>query len=269
MLAFVATAWAGEWNFQEQLAVSWFGKGLRFAMSAEDRFALWDKPGDLLFEETYLAPGAYLELTPAYARVGPRVHWKPIAVFELTLEAVWSGYFGTFSGVTDFPEPDSDYSEAAFETDAVIARARAGHGWRFGASPTLQARVGRVIVAVPNDFYHMRMTTPDDATGAYWYEPQFDAMLAWNDTVMINNGLVFWSFADDKPDDARFFWLGAQYTHQYVFETEDRQQKVGPMVVFKPAKPKWVPTVVAFAQAWVQAPTRAVFPPYLAGALIW
>lgn len=269
MLALLAAAWADEWKFQEQLAVSWFGKGLRFAVSGERRYHLYDKPGDKLFEETFLAPGAYLELTPAYARIGPRVHWKPIAVFELTLEALWSGYFGSFSGVTDFPEPDSDYSEAAFETDDVIARARAGHGWRFGASPTLQARVGRFIVALPSDFRHVRMTTPDGATGAFWYEPEFDAMLAWNDTVVVNNALAFWAFADEKPDDDRFCWVGARYTHQYVFGTEDRQQRVGPMVVVKPAKPKWVPTIAVFAQAWVQAPTRPVFPPYLAGALIW
>lgn len=270
MLALFALAAASEWDFEESLAISWFGKGLRGTVSAEDRFHLYDKPGDQLFGETFVAPGAYLELTPAYVRVGPRVHFKPIAVFELSVEALWSGYFGTFSGVTDFAHPDDDYSEEVMDNDkAVIARARPGQGWRFAASPTLQARAGKVIIALPSDFYYMRMTPPDGATGAYWYEPQFDAMLGFEDVVMINSGVVFWSFKDKDADDSRFTWVGAQYTHQYVFGTEDRQQKVGPMIVIKPAKPKWVPTIAAFAQAWVQAPTREILPPYIAAALIW
>ncbi len=266
----IALAAAADWNFQEQLAISWFGKGVRGAIAVEDRFHLYDKPGDLLFGETYVAPGGYLEVTPAFVRVGPRVHVKPIAVFELTLEALWSGYFGSFSGVTDFSRADDDYSEDVMDNDKdVIARARPGQGWRFAASPTLQARAGKVIIALPSDFYYMRMTTPDGATGDYWYEPQFDAMLAWEDVVMVNGGVVFWSFKDESEDDKRFTWVGAQYTHQYVFGTRDRQQKVGPMVVVKPFRPKWAPTIAAFAQAWVQAPTREILPPYMAFALIW
>lgn len=263
------SAQAANWELEHQLAASWFPKGLRYAVRAENRLPLWNRPESVLFEETYLGAGAAVELTPAYARVGPSVTFAPIAVFDVTVEALWSGYFGTFSGVTDFDTADADYSEAAFTRPEVEARRRAGHGWRFGASPTLKARVGKVIVALPQDFRHFRMQIPAGATGAYWYEPEYDALLAWNDTLMVNQALAFWSFRDATDADPRRLWLGLNFTHQYVFGTEERQVKLGPMLVWKPGRGPVVPTIVVFAQAYLAARTHPTFPPYLAAAAIW
>lgn len=271
-LFLVGSAFAGgEWDLKHQLAVTWFGQGLRYAFTAEDRFPIWKREG-VLFDDTFVAVGAYGDITPAYVRAGPRFHVVPVAVLDIEADVLFSGYFGTFSGVTDFSSPQSDYSEAAFATPELDARAHAGVGVRARVSPTLQAKVGRFIIALPNDFYYQWQQRPA-GTGDYWYEPQLDALLRWSDFAMVNSGMSFWAFREATDEDKRMVWLGVRFDHQYIFGTADRQLKLGPILVFKPAKPWYVPTVVCFAQAWLAAggapPAHPVLPPYLAAALIW
>lgn len=267
-LALASLASAGTLDTEHQLAVTWFPKGLRYAFSAEYQMPVWQSDS-VLFTDTIVAPGGYVELTPAYARAGARVHFVPIAILDITAEALATGYFGTFSGVTDFDTPDADYSEELFDSGALDDRRSTGFGFRYGVTPTLQAKVGKFIIAMPQEFTRFTMFQPDDARGAYWYEPQYDALMKWDDTVMINSALAFWAFKEKAPDDARMFWLGARFDHQLVFGTQDQQIKVGPMAVWKPAKSPLVPTMVFFAEAWVQASIHDIVPPYLAAAFIW
>ncbi|MBM4368303.1 MAG: hypothetical protein FJ102_18970 [Deltaproteobacteria bacterium] len=270
LLALAAIASAGSWDFENSLALSWFPRGLRYAFAAEYQVpASWSNPDSVLFDPAMLGAGPYVELTPAYARAGGRVHFVPIAVLDISAEALATGYFGTFTGVTDFDTPDADFSEAAFETEAVMARNHAGFGFRYGVTPTLQAKVSKFILAMPQEFTRFTMIVPEGATGDYWYEPQYDALMKWDDTLMVNSGLAFWAFREKSDEDPRMFWAGVRFDHQYVFGTGDRQLKLGPMVVFKPGKSPAVPVCVLFAQAWLQSPIHEVVPPYLAGAAIW
>ncbi len=270
LLTLVASAAAGTWDLEHSVALSWFPKGLRYTFGAEYQVAApWVNPESVLFESALFGAGPYVELTPAYARTGGRLHFVPIAVLDITAEALASGYFGTFSGITDFDAPDADFSEAAFEEPEVIARNHAGFGFRYGVSPTLQAKVSKFIIALPQEFTRFTMIVPEGATGDYWYEPQYDALMKWDDTVMLNGALAFWAFKEKSDEDPRMFFLGARFDHQYVFGTGDRQVKVGPMVVWKPAKSAAVPVLVFFAQAWIESPIHEELPPYLAGAAIW
>jgi hypothetical protein len=270
MLLLATAALAGTWDFQEQFAITWFGKGLRLAVRAEDQVDTpWRKEGDLLLDAAFLAPGMYGEITPAYARIGPRFHFQPAAVFDISVEGLYTNYFGTFTGVTDFATADADYSEAALDQEATVARAGRSHGWRFGASPSLQAKVGPVIVALPTDIFVYHQDIPPGATGPYWYEPQLDALVRWDDVSFGSSAIVFFEAKAEADEDSRFAWVGVHYYHQYVLGTQDQQQKLGPMFVGKPVDAAWFPTVVFMAQAYLQAPTRSIVPPYLALALVW
>lgn len=272
MLLLVAPALAGEWWFRHQLAATYWPEGLRYAFTAEHRVDLTQKTG-LLWDDTFAAPSLYAEVTPAYARVGPGFHLVPLAPLDIEGELLFNGYFGSFSGVTDFPEPDSDYRDPVWDLPEVEARARAGIGLRARLTLTPQAKVGRFIVALPQDFYYQWQQRPTDAAGDHWYEPQMDALMKWSDLFMNNGALAFWAFREDSDADPRFVWAGLRFDHQYVFGTGDRQLKAGPMVVFQATTLKWFPTVVIFAQAWIASggdpPVHDILPPYTAVALLW
>lgn len=268
ILALANLALAGTWDTEHQVAVTWFPKGLRYAFSAEYQVPVWQSDS-ILFQDTIIAPGTYAELTPAYARGGARVHFVPLAILDITAEALATGYFGTFSGVTDFDSADADYSEKVFDSGEIDDRRNAGFGFKYGITPTLQAKVGKFIVAMPQEFTRFTMFQPDDARGAYWYEPQYDVLMKWDDTLMLNSALAFWAFREKTDDDARMFWLGARFDHLYVFGTEDRQLKLGPMMVWRPSKSLAVPTIVVFTQLWIESRIHPIAPPYMAGAAIW
>ena len=122
---FMSAALAGSWETKHQVALSWFPKGLRYAFTAEYRIPTWTSDS-ILFEDVYVAPGAYAEVTPAFARAGARVHFVPIAVLDVEAEALATGYFGTFSGVTDFDVPDTDFSEGprSGDLDGIVVGGR-------------------------------------------------------------------------------------------------------------------------------------------------
>src|SRR4051812_20164139 len=66
---------------------------LRFEMR---RPMSWEKPGTLFFDGTYAGYGGALEASPAYVRIGPHVSWAPIAFFDVSAEARFVGYYGTY-----------------------------------------------------------------------------------------------------------------------------------------------------------------------------
>ncbi len=269
-LTLIHVALAGSWAMEHQVPVTLFPLGTRYLGTAEYRTPFpWQKEGNDLFEDVYFAAGPELEISPAYARAGARLHVVPIAVLDITADFVGTGYFETFTGVTDFDSPTDDHSEAAFETDALLARRHAGLGYRLGVTPTLQAKVSHLILAFPQEFAHFVLTPPAESTGDYWYEAQYDTLIKWEDTVMVNTGLALWAFDEADDEDKRFFWLGARVDHQLAFGTSERSIKVGPMAVFRAGQSRLVPTVALFVQAYVESPIHPIVPPYMVSAFVW
>lgn len=275
-----------DWSFRHQLAASYFPEGLRYAFRAQYEIPLWNS-GSVLFEDTFIAPGVYVDATPAYFHVGPRVHWAPIAVFELEAQFEYGYYFGTFSGVTDLYSPGD-----AADSDTMDALDAAGHKtsgsvFRGLIAPTLQGRVGKFILALPQEFYFFQKTRPagkectgdssdftdadavHDCVGDYWYESQLDATMAWKDVSMTNSAVAFWSFRDPAEEDKRRFWLGLRFDHQYIFGTADRTTRLGPIAVFRPTDQRAMPTFAVFTQIYLESRLHPLVPPYIAVAAIW
>lgn len=282
-LLFTFSASAGTLALKHQVGVSLFPEGLRYAFTADYRIPLWNSDS-ILFEDTYFAPGLYLDVTPAYFHVGPHFQWDPIAILEIEGQADFGYYFGTFSGVTDFVHADASFDSDTLDVLEENGHKTGGMSLRGALTGTLQARVSNFIIAMPQEFFWFHKSRPEgdkctgeekdtaaDRTciGDYWYESQYDTLMAWDDLVMTNSGLAFWSFNDAEPEDPRMFWLGVNFSHQYTFATEDRSIKVGPMAVFKPSQSKYMPTLVVFTQVYLENRIHDTFPPYLAAAAIW
>lgn len=292
-LLLTSSVHAIEWTSRHQVAASYFPIGLRYAYRGESRMPLWDQPDSVLFEKTWLAPGMYFEATPAYIRAGPQLDFTPIAIFDVTLEAVGFAYFGSFSGVTVFDSPDAYFGSRAVQSakaegctskvgepalcfpDAVITHEHGidgkngGYGLRLTASPTLKAKAGPIIVAIPAEIHRFMVSRPDGETGDWFYEPQLDALLGFKDTVLTSSPVLFYVVRDDTDDDPRFFYAGLRADYQQVLGSGDQSAKLGPMVVFDPGVKRAVPTFVAFTQAFLISPIHPTFPPYIAVAAIW
>lgn len=282
----LTTALAGELAFRHQLAASYFSEGLRYAFRGDYKAPLWNSDS-ILFQDTFLAGGLYADVTPAYAHVGPILRFSPIAVLEIEAQADAGYYFGTFSGVTDFYGPDDVYNDAAIDNLHRMGHKTSGPVFRVDLSPTLQAKVSHLIIALPQDFNWIWKPRPEgtpcsgdpavdmdvegnrSCIGDYWYEPQYDSLLKWNDLVMTNSALAFWAFRESTDEDPRMFWVGVNFSHQYTFGTRDRTTRLGPMLVFKAAKSPYVPTVAVFSQAYLTSRIYETFPPYIALAAIW
>jgi len=282
----ISAALAGSWDLQNVAAARIFPLGARDSIHADYLIPLWNSDS-VLFEDTYIAPGLYADITPAYAHLGARLKWSPIAVFEVTTQFDGGYYFGTFSGVTDFYSADTPYDDAHLDALAAAGHSNRGTVLRGMVSPTLQARVGNVIIALPQDFYFFWKTRPEgaactggssdfsdgdsiqDCIGDYWYEPQFDAMLKWNDTIMNNGAVAFWSFRDSTETDPRKFWLGLKFDRQYVLGTQDTSVRLGPIALFKFGKSNAVPTFAVFTQVYLDSRIHETVPPYIAAASIW
>ena len=233
---------AARWEDEHQVDVTLFAKGLRYLYTLERRAPLGWAGDDILFRDFYVAPGVVVDVTPAFARAGARLHFVPIAVLDVQADAQFTSYFGAFSALVDFDSPRADHSEAAFDSGIYDGRRQAAFGLKLGLTPTPQLQVGKFILAMPQEFAHFRMQRPADARGAYWYEPFYDTMVQWNDTLVVNSALGFWAFRESSPTDPRLFWLGLHFNHQYVFGTGERTVKLGPMAVFKAGRSPWVPS---------------------------
>lgn len=263
----LSTALAGDWDTRHQIGASVFPLGLRYAFRTDYQIPLWNSDS-ILFEDTYFAPGIYADVSPAYFHVGPRFHFSPIAVLDIQGDFQYGYHFGTFSGITDFDNASDAYTDAALDARAAAGHKGSGSTLKGTLSVTLQAKVSHLIIALPQDFVYLWSKQPEGA-GDFWYEPQYDALIAWQDVVMNNSALMFWAFKESSDEDARFFWLGANFNHQYVFGTEDRSIRVGPMAVFKPGTSTAVPSIALFSQVYIENRIHPIVPPYIAGAVIW
>lgn len=292
-LLLAASASAADWATRHQVAASYFPIGLRYAYRGEYRMPLWDDEASVLFEKTWLAPGIYFEATPAYVRAGPQIDFTPIAIFDVTAEAIGFAYFGTFSGVTVFDSPDAYFGARAVQSakaegctstvgdpslcfpDAVIDHEHRldgknrSYGLRLTVSPTLKAKVGPIIIAIPGEVHRFMVARPDGETGDWFYEPQLDALLGFKDTVIMSSPVLFYAIREDTDDDPRFFYLGLRGDYQTVLGSGDTTARLGPMAVFDPGVKRAVPTLVVFTQAYLTSPIHPTFPPYIAAAALW
>lgn len=266
LLALSLPALAWEPVFDAALAGSYWSSGLRLNLSPGLQQPLWNKPGDLLFADTFIRTDLAVAATPSYVRVGPRVLFAPIAVFNLELSALGSRYFGTFTSVVGFPEPDAVPDAAAME--AAVEAGQRGTAWqtRVGSLATLQGKVGPVVAVLLWDQAHWDTWPSEEVVGDYLFEPEASLIIARHDDTWGLSSLLLYQHRLGE-------WTaraGLYENHLRSMTTKDELLRLGPVVQLTEPEGRWSYLLLVQAHL-VERSWEDPFPPFIAAraAYVW
>ena len=145
-----------------------------------------------LLSDAHLALGFTNHVSPAFVRVGGWAAWTPLSVLELRAGVEPVYYFGIVGSLIGFQS-----QHAIFDEDARRARrphAVSGMGARYHVSPTVRARVGRVVASGTLDLERWDVDGPN----AFFYEPMRDTLLASHgDSLWRTSSVVLLESAGD------------------------------------------------------------------------
>ncbi len=122
--------------------------------------------------------GITTTITPSYGRLGVWAQIAPVSMVVVRAGVEPAFYFGTFNSLMSLTHRD-----APFDTDTRKARGGATTGtvWRWYVTPTIRARVGRVVAQASADVERWSASVD----GPLFYEPTRDTLLAVaGDTVI-------------------------------------------------------------------------------------
>ncbi len=228
LLTLSLPAAALEPTFQGSLGVSWWNPGLLAQLYPGLKQPLWNREGSLLFSDTYLRADAVMDVTPAFARVGPRLTFSPAAVLELSGDWVATPYFGNFTSVVGF-----DNAEAIYDRDALDAAGQGpGFSSRWGGRALLKAKAGPAVLLVGGTARRWSMRYGDGPSGGWYFEPESQLLLARQDTTLAAD-VVLAAWLDRDPSDPQSLIVGGLLDARAARHSGDRLLRAGPLVVWQ------------------------------------
>jgi hypothetical protein len=273
LLAAAALAAPMELRTTHQVGVALFPEGVQYMFEVEGRIPLW-KSEHFLLADGHVALIGHAELTPSFPRVGPVLRIAPVAFWDATLKAYGTWYFGAFSSILPFDDPEFEATRLAKRALVREGERTGGWGIRFDAETRLKGKAGPVIVVLELQYRRHHVEVPDRDL-AYFWEPTEMLNVAADGEVINRNGYLFFELikpvkrtAEVAADDTKL-WVGAIGMWQSSPQTGDRNIRVGPIASWKPANGLQVPTLLIGAQAWVDSNFVPVLPPYTFVAASW
>ena len=179
----------------EQVSEATFGASVfRLGAQADLRTGLhvplFERENQALFQGTGLKAVATINATPANARLGGRVTFTPLAIFDFHLHGGVDGYFGNFQTLVGYEKGGSVYgsnAEIAEYVEATGNRAP-GHGYHGGAQAVLKAKAGPVILLASAEWVYWNIQA--DVEGDWFFERELEHMLRFGGDVSENYNLL-------------------------------------------------------------------------------
>ena len=251
--------------FRQQVGFGGWPTGLMSDTRIQYRTPLTRKEGSLMLNDTYAGAGMMARVSPAFSEVGPRVSVSPVDVFSLDLQASRVQYYSKTYGLMGFSQASgklgSERVERAENGDGVAAG-----GWSVTAAPTVKIKLGPIVAF---DSWTVQYFAIDQAAQTeFTYEPWRDQVIAWNDVAFDHEAAVLLT-AVDSDDGGPTFWLGGWARDRWSLEGPDRSTTVGPAIVTRPGRGKYVPNVLGRAMFYATDGDRVGTAPNLQCALIW
>lgn len=252
--------------FRQGVGLAGWPTGLLSTTQAEARLPLY-RSESIVFKQTFAGAGAFVQASPAFVVVGPRVTLAPIDVFDLTLEGGYGGYFGNGLGAMPMNAPGAS-AESIRRDRADLGEGVATQLLVGTAKPTLKAKAWKILLFDAWTVDALSFTQPVGVTAPHTYEPLRDLVVSWQDIAFEHQaGVLFEALpGGDKPS----LRIGATYRDRWAHVSGDRNAGLGALVSAKPGTKPAVPTLVGMALWYVMDADYGGSPiPYLAAQARW
>jgi hypothetical protein len=209
------------------------------------------KPG-ALYTDSYVLLGAGVNLTPAFARVGPHLEIMPLSILKLEATYQFVGYFGAIDQLATWDDTDVDFSDKAIGPHPEAPAW--GHMVALGGR--LQAKAGPIIVRVILELNWFDLDLPDGQRT--FYEQFWDRLAVDRGWIVQNNVDLLGAWKKAK--------FGARYTYSDTLVGDGSSgdlphHRLGPLFAWEfhdrgQGARFDKPTLFVLAQWWLQHPYR-------------
>lgn len=258
---------AAEYHSTTQVAIAAFPEGAQVIWEPEWRFSLSDSEG-VLFKDAHIALIPHVEVTPSFPRGGPIVRFAPIAFWDAAIRLQGTWFWGAFSSLLPLESPTIAATRA--EKRALIAAGERQGGWalRLDLTTRLKMKVGPLIALAEFEARRHHVETWHTEMAWFW-EPTENLNLP-ADGWSIHRNLYVLGEAVKPADPAdRKLWMGAYGTWASCAATEDRNIRLGPLVMWHPTPGYTMPTFLIGSQVWIDSRFAPTLPPYTFLAANW
>jgi|MDSW01.2.fsa_nt_gb hypothetical protein len=194
--------------------------GLAVKSKAEYQYRLYES-SEKAFEQNFIAPGIFMDVTPANIKIGPTLAIQPLSVLQVSAGYYLLNYFGSFDRVQSFTTLDADYSDDAQKENAGLEPpanySASGSVLQLGGK--FQIKAGPVAVRSTNRAMKFNLGTEND--DPLFYESELDLMVSASG----------WAFQVDN--DVLYFtdfglMAGLRHTYATAFYPDDIDAGTGP-----------------------------------------
>jgi hypothetical protein len=180
----------------------------------EQRGVLWDP--------AKLDLGVRNQLSPAFEEFGAYLYWEPVALFDFTAIASVRQTITPFeAGFYELSGYDASYDNLA-DTGSDESKT----GFRFTFAPRLKAAYGPLLGA--NELRVEVFDFGSNVSGGgerYFYEPVYDTVLSFRDTVVANTFLILYAVTQELR-------LGGHYYLRHVPDAGETNHRLAAMAVY-------------------------------------
>lgn len=211
--------------------------------------------GSQLYKGTYQQVSLDLNISPAFAEIGPSVEFRPINLFVYKLGYQALVYFGELGYALSFPRSDSDFGQDVAEELEAANAEQSGVAHRLMLQQTTQVQVGSIVVRNQTSaFLHMFPEGTFD--GPFVRERMYDTLQADVDGLIVNQVAILYELWS-RGEGARVL-LGPYHEISYAVRAGLNRHRVGAIFAAIPAD-QWGTSIYA-PRLYVQAGVNVVDP---------
>lgn len=185
------------------------------------RIPLQEQRG-LLWDPAKLDLGLRNQLSPAFEEIGAYLYWEPLALFDFTAtiaaRRTITAFDAGFYEVSGYDAPYDDLADNGSD--------EAKTGFRFTFAPRLKGAYAGFILAeeLKIDVFDFGSNVSNPGK-RYFYEPVYDTVIAFRDTVVANTLTVLYSATPELR-------LGGQYFLRHVAEADETNHRLNAIAIY-------------------------------------
>ena len=167
----------------------------------------------LFLRDNHLGVGLFTQLSPAFARIGPRLELKPLPMLVLYANYEFVGYLGAFGHLNSYTDPNADFSDTALSISDDVEENYSSLGRELTLGLITQIKVGPVAIRANTRLIHGDYALEDGDT--YFYDPVYDALRENGGWLLTSDIDLLYLYADTWTAGVRY-----TYTRPYYSDTE-------------------------------------------------